>query len=396
MRVGAGIVMAVCSIVTGCAEVGQRPGHEAHVDTLESGRVVVRHAGAFRPASPAGWRLIVELEIDGDGRGSGGPPLGNVIDLAVGENGRLYVLDALAQSIVVFTPTGKFVRTTGHKGEGPGEFRGASGIGIDEDGDLWVVDPRLRRYSEFDTSGHLKATYTRPIVGGTTAWQGRITSDGVLDFGLSFPDEGPAVVAGERVLFHPLRVHPHTGQVDSFPALTFHQDMLADGSRPQPFFSKSFQLALASDSLIWSSEADEYRVHQRTLSGDTLRSIVVDIEPPPVTDDDVQALRERLGADTIQLGPYLADLPESKSVIEGMAWDPAGYLYVLSNRRDVPTATILDVFDRDGLYLGPIELSRAVDPRPGVHVSGERIYVVSRDSLGLQTITSLRWERPSG
>ncbi len=48
--------------------------------------------------------------------------LENPIDMALDKEGNLYVLDSLACTVFVWDREGKFLRTIGKKGEGPGEF----------------------------------------------------------------------------------------------------------------------------------------------------------------------------------------------------------------------------------------------------------------------------------
>ncbi len=66
-------------------------------------------------------------------------------EIDVDEDGNIYVLDRKAIHIKVFNSCGKFVRTIGKKGQGPGEFETPSGIRITPQKEVLVCDPHSRR-----------------------------------------------------------------------------------------------------------------------------------------------------------------------------------------------------------------------------------------------------------
>jgi hypothetical protein len=80
--------------------------------------------------------------------------LSQIGGLVVGPNGRIYISQPRARQIKVFDSAGRFVRTIGRDGEGPGEFRWPNQIGWHADS-LAVFDATLRRVSLFDSTGTL-------------------------------------------------------------------------------------------------------------------------------------------------------------------------------------------------------------------------------------------------
>jgi hypothetical protein len=76
---------------------------------------------------------------------------GEIRDLAIDKEGRVYVLDGQAKQLRVFGPNGSFITQTGRLGEGPGEFREPFDLEWAGDGSLLVYDPanqRITRYAE--------------------------------------------------------------------------------------------------------------------------------------------------------------------------------------------------------------------------------------------------------
>ena len=59
------------------------------------------------------------------------------------------------ERLLFYTGDGRQMKVVGRDGEGPGEFRQATRLGLREDGDFWVWDLLLQRLSEFSSTGEL-------------------------------------------------------------------------------------------------------------------------------------------------------------------------------------------------------------------------------------------------
>ncbi|NIR45611.1 MAG: hypothetical protein GWN99_08425, partial [Gemmatimonadetes bacterium] len=67
--------------------------------------------------------------------------------------GRIYVLDAQAQEIKVYTPQGVYESTIAQRGSGPGELTGAGFLVMGPGDTLVVPDVNNRRVNLFLTDG---------------------------------------------------------------------------------------------------------------------------------------------------------------------------------------------------------------------------------------------------
>ena len=65
------------------------------------------------------WTLTESLRI---GSIDGDDALSDVIDIAIGPSGEIYVVQAFVPSVSVFSPGGELLRTIGREGSGPGDF----------------------------------------------------------------------------------------------------------------------------------------------------------------------------------------------------------------------------------------------------------------------------------
>src|SRR5690606_24332714 len=77
----------------------------------------------------------------------------------VAPDGRIFVGDAQAREVRIFTPEGEFLGRLGRTGEGPGEFRHVDGIGAAPGGGIAVLDGVLSRVSVFDGDGAFRRMF---------------------------------------------------------------------------------------------------------------------------------------------------------------------------------------------------------------------------------------------
>jgi DNA-binding beta-propeller fold protein YncE len=76
-------------------------------------------------------------------------------NVAVDQDGNLYVSDTMNNRVEIFDADGKFIRTFGKNGDGPGDFQRPKGIAVDVDGHIWVADAMLCQLKVFTADGQL-------------------------------------------------------------------------------------------------------------------------------------------------------------------------------------------------------------------------------------------------
>lgn len=111
--------------------------------------------GAQTP--PPRWTLVPELRIGSDAVSGPEYEFTTIREIAVSPNGSMYVVQGQEQEIRVFDTQGKYVRTIGRQGGGPGEFTGLGSIGFIAD-TLYAMDFRQRRITLFRADGSLIST----------------------------------------------------------------------------------------------------------------------------------------------------------------------------------------------------------------------------------------------
>jgi len=123
---------------------------------------------------------------------------GQISDVALDRNGRVYVADDANHRVAVFARDGGFVATVGREGAGPGEFRNPWLVRVDSHDSVFVWDATLARISVFDPQFRYVRGFRTP-----PQW---------IVNGIEFLPDGRLVIAafgsGER---HPLHLFDRAG-----------------------------------------------------------------------------------------------------------------------------------------------------------------------------------------
>ncbi|MFB6098948.1 MAG: 6-bladed beta-propeller [Salinibacter sp.] len=120
-------------------------------------------------------------------------------DVAVADDGRMYVLDWNARHIKVLAPNGSLLRTIGREGRGPGEFQAPRFAVVSRTDSLYVLDSRNGRISVFTTSG----TFVRSVQVKHHLFDAFLVPDGQKGFAIAYEDHRPgAEEDGKYVLPH--------------------------------------------------------------------------------------------------------------------------------------------------------------------------------------------------
>jgi DNA-binding beta-propeller fold protein YncE len=88
-------------------------------------------------------------------RGAGPGELNLPRDLAVGKDGRLYVVDGGNFRVQVFDAAGQFVKSFGSVGKQFGQFARPKEVAVGPDGNVYVVDAAFGNFQIFDPDGQL-------------------------------------------------------------------------------------------------------------------------------------------------------------------------------------------------------------------------------------------------
>lgn len=146
------LALVTCSLAPACAE----PGRAAFGDldmtrdsTADTTFVTIRGGSAW----VGGATLEPSLAI-GSLEGADEYTFGRIQYLAADDSGGVYVFDGQARRLRHYDAAGRYIRTLGGDGAGPGEYRDAVlGMAVRSDGRLILRDPRNARINVYDPGG---------------------------------------------------------------------------------------------------------------------------------------------------------------------------------------------------------------------------------------------------
>ncbi len=308
------------------------------------------------------FELEEELSIGGP-EAQGQAVFTRMDEFVVDDAGNLYISDGRGvDCIKVFDKTGRFLRTIGRHGQGPGEFDGIGPLSfVRATGELAVANVRLGCLTYFNARG----TYLRDLrlelrnyIGARLDSVGRIYgSGGGFEIGKPYFETRLATIDPEGRAASILIRAP--GQVKG--KLT----MFGPGIH---------WLIDASDNLIagFSGSYDLQIFDGRTQR--LSKRIQKDFDPVPVSEEETAWYKKAELAD-------FQEFEKLHAAFLNIFASDTGYLFVETFEKSMTGGSIHDVFDKEGRLIARIPFK----PR-GLKIAGGKYYALEEDEDGYQYV----------
>jgi sugar lactone lactonase YvrE len=315
-------------------------------------------------------------------------------DIAVDEEGNVYVLDSGNHRIQKFDPEGNYLASFGRHGQGPGEFQYPQSIDIDNEGNIYVADSGNQKIHILKPDGtfdkDIKITDESPgmirIRSGEIV-QGKGASMFSLQMGMMNQDkELPKLI---KILDMEAKVLNEFGEQKDY------NDFLVNrmGNRYHFFVDKEGYVYLAFD---YQNRIEKYTPEGK-LVWRSDRELSYDVSAP-----------KEKGSRSGGGGRMVVRMPDMNRVASGIAVDDKGRVWVVTNKRQIKedervAANVqvqmmgaqrstsysvegntdvdetdmyqLDVYDPEGVLLGTIQLDKFVDD---IHIEKDKIYLLDQ------------------
>lgn len=357
---------------------------------------------ALGAQAPAKWRLVPEVTYGASDASEA--ELEQVRDFEVAKNGNVLVVDAKAHSVKLFAPTGKFLKSLGRSGAGPGEYAQPNGIALGPDGTLWVHDPKNNRLTQLRDDGTLVGT--TPIVVNSWGWtwdgafdrQGRLVSQV-----LSYDKEGKSRYVLSRMTYPANRgdsvptykcTPPDLKGPAHRPWMEFQRkDGKGGGSIAIPFAPSETQTVHPAG-YLWCANGARYQVYRLDLvRGDTLSVVRGTAVPIPVSkverDSAIGELR-KFAATYGEMNPDLSRVPSTQPALTALHVDDRDRLWVQLTPFEAKEARF-DVFNLAGQRVASATMPGRLKMMPTV-IRGDKVYAIVEDEDGMATIARYRIE----
>lgn len=108
--------------------------------------------------------------------------IGGIGDIAVAQNGTIYLFDRMVPAIRMYDARGTYVKSIGRRGSGPGEYQSGAAIAIAKNGNLLMFDPGNARINVYTPNGDVVTHWPTGARGtGTAAGKGLLKVDATGD-----------------------------------------------------------------------------------------------------------------------------------------------------------------------------------------------------------------------
>jgi hypothetical protein len=414
MRKETWAALLIVAVAAACG--GDRSAQWEGSVTDSAGVAIVQNTATGLWGPDEGWRLTEELRI-GTAEGEPEYQFGQIqpaSSIAIASDGRIVVLDAQGRHIKVFGPDGKYLKTIGGPGGGPGEIGAGASAVLMAPGDTIVLsDIGNQRMNLYQLDGtFVRSTALNFAEGIPFRWES--TSDGriIAQFRrLAFPGSTQAPDSMDALVAWQLdgSLGDTLMRVPSGKTLSF-----AGGAPQVTVFSPEPSWALLGDRVLYGV-SDRYRVGVYGAGGQLERIVEKPFELSPVTEDDQQTYRDLIGETASAQGAPPQAIQQFLSTLKFEEQYPAfaqllggvdGTIWVQRFRTPSslteeerkgfnPQYDLLapdwDVFDSEGRFLGVVRMPPRFQP---VRFLGTDIYGIQRDELDVQYVVKLAIEKP--
>ena len=307
--------------------------------------------------------LKEELSIGGP-EAKGQEVFDSIGEFIVDDAGNFYISDRTEDHIKVFDGTGRYLRTIGRHGQGPGEFEGIAGLSIVRlTGELVVYDVLQMRFSFFKTDGYYirDLHYEKPRLD-----HARLDSKGnVYAFATIFDRE--TFRSEEMTIF----LNPEAKD----PLLLTRDERVSEPNKIEIFMPKPFWTLDFADNFIYGHSRD-YEIQFFGAGTHKLFKKTRKVyDPVPVSEADIKESRKP------EFSSIPMAFPKEHAAFRPFFSSDTGHLFVETCEKAGDGFFIHDIFDKDGRLLARMPLK----PR-GLKISDGKYYALEKDEDGYQYV----------
>lgn len=297
-----------------------------------------------KPKPPQGVPSGVGFELDCVIGESDDPEksFSEVSTFVVDDNEILYALDFKDRKIKVFDKEGKFIRSFGEQGQGPGELDMPAGIHLTPDNKLLIEDALQRKLVYFTLEG----TYLSHV-----SFADRLALVNLL-MGPNGHFLGRELkLEGEKMFFVVKKFDPELKPQFSIDQIEFAIPVPGSGNKIDLMDMLSIYQFDSSGNIYYGRNI-RYEIKVYSSDGTHLKSIQKEYDPQKVTEEDIEEILNRIP----DVGPInvkeLFNFPEKFPPFQYFTLDEEGRVFVRTwNKGKNQGEFITDVFDSEGRYI---------------------------------------------
>jgi hypothetical protein len=353
-----------------CAGCQKKTPHWKGIIEIEDGVTVVKNS-----MEPIYKEPVLELQEDLTVKGSEDieeQMFQNINTLGIDDEGNLYILDELAGNIKVFDQKGDFLKTIGKKGQGPGELGMPISLAITPNQNIIVNDMGQRKILFFDKEGNYLKQFS--IADKFLFFGPMVTSTGDLIASHTIPQDNPVT---ELTKFNQ----------ELEPLLTFTSIPVDKPPAVNIFVARSLSslrwTLTDNDEIIWGDiKNPEYELYVHNQDGTLIKKITRNYDPLPITAEDKDKLIEETFGQSSMRDQWDVRFPDNYPAYMGFSTDDEGHILVRRyEKQENEQGGLVDIFDSDGRYMAQVRLKM----NPLIFKKGH-MYTIEEDEEGFRVV----------
>ena len=344
--------------------------------------VVINHKAPYPNGKGQGMKLEKLFQIDTEKPEIRDLGIPDIFGFDVDSQGSIIVLRQIngeGDFVYVFDDQGRFVKSFGRKGQGPGELENPHHLALDSQDRVMIFDGGRERVSRYDKEGGFLGPITMNHIVRMTAGPG----DNLITKSMMINQENGKDVYSSSLkrLSADFR---ELGVVDSLKVEMNPGEFIAE----EPLLCWS----ASKDRLFVAGEERGYEIRVYNKDGKLMRIIRKEYNPVPVS----EAYRAKI------LKPVSAPLrkslrfPEFHPPLQSLTADEDGRLLVATfEEGDKPGEFQFDIFDESGAFVGKKSLNAFVwEGVLWARIKADRFYSLEEKENGFKEIAvyRLKWE----
>jgi hypothetical protein len=307
---------------------------------------------------------------------------GVITQLMTDPTGDIYLLDAQLNQVKVFSSSGKFIRSIGREGEGPGEFRSGVGMFLTNDGKIAVMQVAPGRIVLLTPDGQPAGEHPLPVRedGGMVILLGGSSRGGNLVY-------AGASNAFSEGKFDQMRYLARLSPDGKDTAKYHSETRTIDFSKPvlddAVWDTFDRRWAVGIDGRVYAcTDYADYRIQVWNPDGTTNRVIERQYAHQKRTPEEKKIVEDLMGTFARQIPNATVKISDFNKDVETIFVRDDGSIWVLTSEGTrglaAGAAGVFDVLDPEGRFLRRVTIQAPGNPlTDAYYFVGNRLYVVT-------------------
>ena len=277
-----------------------------------------------------------------------------LIDADVDESGNIYLLDFTGCNVLLFDKTGKFLRTVGRKGQGPGEFTYPMSVSVIAPDTFFVAQSNPNRFTFFTFQGKHIKDFTLIFTGAFT--KAKLFSLGRLIYSKS------EFSMRDNKSFMKLSLNSRDiGKENDLQFFLTEKEMnFMQTKKISQKDTPTLMWAFDHSGIVYAvDDIFNYQIKVADQTGKLVRMIEKKFSPVKKTKEEIEKEMQRFDEAQERIGVRLDfeyETSPEKNIISQLLTDDSGRLWVVTPEGAPESGVAFDIYNNESKFLNKIKI----------------------------------------